>query len=491
MINNQKMNIFKSINFIAMLFVAGQLSAMGTITSEQKKENSSEDGETITVAQNSDNTASDDEQQGLSIADLGVNDVSILFPLPQNEEDLAKLISIKDLGDGAGNSVLPESDFNSIVTVAENSSSIGNRSILLRNQIKDFSVWKIAGIRFDPSAPGSSEKVIEAFGSLPQIRLIIQPVTLNGTRINVHDVAMHIIYDYHSSREQGAPGTIPKSIPDEAKVKSILDDLVALKSVSLAAGVDTNKPLGIHPALAENVENFEQNVADFLSTHLSASRFNSGAIMGLDNGGPEPWLFLSMTRSPENPAQFRPVPSPGLGSFAVSSPELSQMVSFIDTPRVQPAPSTTNLMDISNSVVTPEDQRRGVSTAVLFTSEALNEKASIGVDSNGVQVRHESITNADVVDIVANPEISHFFNTDCISCHTETTRKNSLSIPFGEQAFTPAEGVQGLSEDVSPGTQRWNVRNFGWFRSQNTITLRTANETAEVVEFIRTELANE
>ena len=99
----------------------------------------------------------------------------------------------------------------------------------------------------------------------------------------------------------------------------------------------------------------------------------------------------------------------------------------------------------------------------------------------------DSLKNAEIVDLIANPTISHFFNTDCVSCHTETTRRQALQLVPGAFAYALPEGVAGVSQDVLPAN-KWNVRNFGWFETAATITQRTANETAQVVEFIRSNL---
>ncbi|MGO7283351.1 hypothetical protein ACCT25_13340, partial [Rhizobium ruizarguesonis] len=103
------------------------------------------------------------------------------------------------------------------------------------------------------------------------------------------------------------------------------------------------------------------------------------------------------------------------------------------------------------------DTRAGVSTAELLNSTPTVQRA------------------AEVTGIVADPAKSHFFNTDCVSCHTETRLLLKQK---------PGTAILGVDVSVLPSS-RWNVRNFGWgaeggsFRA--TITRRTAAETAEVV----------
>lgn len=85
------------------------------------------------------------------------------------------------------------------------------------------------------------------------------------------------------------------------------------------------------------------------------------------------------------------------------------------------------------------------------------------------------------VDLIADPTRSHFFNTDCVSCHTDTRRALDL---LGDVE------IPGVAKNVLP-REKWNVRNFGWFPSffrkgavEATATRRTAAETAAVVDFI-------
>jgi hypothetical protein len=94
----------------------------------------------------------------------------------------------------------------------------------------------------------------------------------------------------------------------------------------------------------------------------------------------------------------------------------------------------------------------------------------------------------DIPDVIANPGMSHVLNTDCVSCHSETTRRKVLKLDGGDGqfAFRMAGSAKVVDEGVLPANE-WNVRNFGWFGSAATITQRTANEAAEAVEMVNQE----
>jgi hypothetical protein len=84
-----------------------------------------------------------------------------------------------------------------------------------------------------------------------------------------------------------------------------------------------------------------------------------------------------------------------------------------------------------------------------------------------------------ILDTIADPAKSFFFNTDCVSCHTETALLKVTNIPGIDPAVLPT-GV-------------WDVRNFGWSPSgkgpaQPRVTRRTATETGAVVTLINSEI---
>src|SRR5690606_5630103 len=127
----------------------------------------------------------------------------------------------------------------------------------------------------------------------------------------------------------------------------------------------------------------------------------------------------------------------------------------------------------------------GVATDLLFSvgsRDKLLFPAATEAPLKDVKVRH-------IPDIVANPQLSHVFNTDCVSCHTESALRHlELEGAITQFAYRLPEGVSGVEPAVLP-TDNWNIRNFGWgFSAINrmipTVTMRTANEAAESAHFI-------
>jgi len=195
--------------------------------------------------------------------------------------------------------------------------------------------------------------------------------------------------------------------------------------------------------------------------------------MGLPTPSIAPWIFVAMAHVPRGfpalPAGgFIPVPSPALDGL-----QFAQMLQPGGPGGFQviPQPKTNNGNPItcrSNAVPggLPVAERAGIATADLFTTPAPSE----------AQARL-------VIERIADPATTHFFNTDCVSCHTDTRRAMQL---------LHVSDVPGVDKGVLP-TGDYNVRNFGWSEesaSKSTATRRVAAETAAVVAFINAEVLN-
>jgi hypothetical protein len=369
-----------------------------------------------------------------------------------------------------GGRLWSEADFARFQAIAESpAGQVESNRIRLPAEVKTIDAWFIAGIRIDPGAPGLAKEIIEQYGQQPQIRFIVQPVTQAGDgKITVHDIAGHMIFSFSTVEPPAATGCLPRLKPDMDAFRNVVRDVVALRD-QLASGqfgikVETVGPLNVHPGLTgATAKPFRDALKQMLEKHLVPQRLTSMAIMALD--APEPWIFVAMQKVPQgNPPTpvFVPVPGPTLDGRQVA-----QMLSFRGGPHVRPAPATNNQNPIScrhaafQNPPLPNNERKGVSTADLFDASA---------DETRVK---------EVVDIIADPGKSHFFNTDCVSCHTDTRQAMQR---------IPGFNVPEVAADVLP-QGRWNVRNFGWFPpSSATATRRTATETAEVVGFINKEL---
>jgi hypothetical protein len=391
-------------------------------------------------------------------AKLDVCDISYLWPVPTAKGDISALISADTLC-ADKTAIWPNNVFDAVIKTAQsvkvtNSAGLVNTINFkpFENQLTQSSTWKVAALRVDPSAPGCDPKVIQSFGSTPQIRLILQPVTANADgSVKVFDFTAHLVFNYSKS-----PG-----VPDKDEFQKIVLDLQTLKSDLTKASVTTSCPLGVHPGLKRNDPSFVAEVKAMLVRHLSHDRLAAISFMGVDSS--EPWIFFAMNKQPDG--TFAIFQHPTLGVDA-------EMLNFRGGTHVVPLPSTTNV-----------DASIGVKTASLFEGDVAARLAQ-PVFSDRASPQHQ-----DIPDIVANPHSSHFFNTDCVSCHSESARRVAFNIVAANKGlhYNPPAGISSVDISLLP-KDNWNVRNFGWFPKGltvvPTVTMRTANEAADSVDFI-------
>jgi hypothetical protein len=414
-------------------------------------------------------------------APLSANDVSILFPPPQTAADMANLIALSDLAGPTGSPqrLWSDEDFARFLVNAENPERPGTpdsgvHKIGLPDGAKNIGAWFVAGIRFDPGAPGLSKEIVAQFGRQPQIRLIVQPVTDGPEGFKVHDIAGHLIFSFGLDSDVFLDGCapFPVSKPDDETFKGVIRDVAALRD-QLAAGkfggvkVATAGDMNVHPGLrGASAKPFRDALKAMLEKNLSPQRLRTMAVMGID--APEPWIFVSMLKVPG--AGFITVPGPTLDGLHVA-----EMFSIFGGKHVVPQPSTNNQNPITcrhaalQKPPFPIAGRKGISTSAFIDANVADSRV------------------IEIVNIIADPKQSHFFNTDCVSCHTETAQPISKNV----KNFA----VPGVNKAVLP-KETWNVRNFGWFPSflqggvAPTITRRAAAETADVVSFINSQLLN-
>lgn len=411
---------------------------------------------------------------------LDLCDVTWLWPVPQTEQDLDNVLSIDELKTAENTAIWSDEQFEDVLKTADGDfATVQDHRIRLPAEVRTKSAWRIVAFRADPTAPGGHELIRQNFGEKPQLRLVLQPVTVVNGKVTVHDIAIHAVYGFVVKADGQPEG------PDRERFKEIVRDLDALKKFVSDASVTTDgRPLGVHPGLKAKTPKLRNQVQAFLEKHLHPRHLSAMAIMGLD--GPEPWIFVALGKFPPNAERFGPIP------FLPA-----QMLSFRTTGGVVlPVPKVNNRNPIPNKLPMPaeEKDRRGVATAALFTKVKpdLDAFAVVGKDAQGQPVLDAELRNRDIPDLIADPVRTHFFNADCLSCHTETRRRLQMTLNPGEFAYLRDGKPPAIEADCLP-KHDWNVRNLGWFPPHAaigggptvpTVTQRTANETAEVVAFI-------
>lgn len=404
---------------------------------------------------------------------LDVNDVSFLWPMPKTAADLEALISMAD--EAADGQIISDAVFKSLMEVAKKVP--GNRFNSAEFELPK--TWKVAGIRVNPTALGSHPMMM-AKAEVPGIRMIVQPVTVSGGLAKLHDFSAHVVFNYVMPLEAGQPIK-----PDREAFMKVVQDLRQLKKDLNIPASPTTSLLNVHPGFSPDPAVLTGKLKGFLKKHLTSEHLDKkqkGAIsfMGVP-GAFEPWVFFkvevdatagTVTQGPIN------------GRFEPDGP-MSQMISFLppDTAgKVLPPPLPPKVLS-------------DVSTAVLFPALSASDlRKPLFPGTTDPKLAHFEFR--DIADIAAHPQITATVTTDCVSCHTESTRRHLTPglVSQSGTAYPIPAGISGVSPDVLP-KDRWNLRNFGWgltFDSHPdvpkgfgpTVSQRAANEAAESADFI-------
>lgn len=402
---------------------------------------------------------------------LDVNDVSILWPMPEGMDEVENLIAMDSAADGGD--ILPDAVFTKLMTEAKTVGVGGSKISFPVGVAEQRHAWKIVGVRVNPSALGTNPAVLAQAGIVPGIRLVVQPVLVKNGQVVVHDFAAHVVFNYITNAQ-------PPFQPDKTAFGAIVKDMQALKEFLRAAGVVTEgAKLGVHPGLAAKVPGFNDRVKALLKKHLSRQRLQVISFMGIP-GSFEPWIFFKVNVGPNDVLVRQNVS----GHFGPTSPT-SQMLAFIGTKRVDPA----TVLDAQAA-----KQGFGISTAILFAPD-IGMRLDEALLTGAAAAPQQQWKLRDVADLIANPFVRNTSNTDCVSCHTESTRRKLVPGLNSQDgiAFKLPAGISGVDENLLP-IDNWNVRDFGWGFNFNTnrgfhptITQRAANEAAESADFINRE----
>src|SRR5271163_4757656 len=359
-------------------------------------------------------------------APLSANDVSWLFPAPTKAADFANLIAVADVSTPNPQDPTkrdpnwPDAVFQQFLTIVNGPQaqvSGTTAQISLPAEARSIDAWFIAGIRIDAGAPGLSSDIHAQYGQLPEIRLIIQPIIKNPDGSpKVLDIAGHLIFDFITATPDPPAHTecFPRFVADMNTFDSIVADAAALRTKLSSGQLGTHAvstagvPLGVHPGLADpaTANSVRNEMLALLERHISTQRLGSMAVAGLPAAAPAPWIFLSMLG--DHAGHFGPAHGPTLDGNL----QFAQMLNPDGTnPRVVPEPHTNNLNPITckNAAVSatslPLAQRNGVATFTVFATPPPSADQS-----------------KQILDTIADPTKSFFFNTDCVSCHTVTRR---------------------------------------------------------------------
>ncbi|MBC7661535.1 MAG: hypothetical protein H7249_17700 [Chitinophagaceae bacterium] len=367
---------------------------------------------------------------------LDVNDVAVLFPLDSNNRPVPFIRLDKA---GSQGNLLSKGILADLTTQATEQwiSAPMNTGIFAREN------WAVVGFRYDPCAPSDD---IASTTCIQELRLVAQPQSQNGPA----DSAIHLVYKLG----EGLPSPSDPVLADLLNLKRQAESLTNLST--------SGQPLGVHPVLLAAVNQNRPDISvlfqTFILTHATNQKLHKLTMMGLRDGSPNDWIFLG---GDVQHGRWKQTDIPNLGSGTKSGVELN--------------------LQGNPEVFSPLTANSSLSTEDFFNSNPA-----------GVQNNFDKINRA--VHSLENPALSNRNTVDCLSCHTATSVRLDNNFHFANQiaGLTPSI-PQRITAFPAPGIlgahpRHWNLRAFGYFANQATVSMRTVNEAGEAAATLNTML---
>jgi hypothetical protein len=399
---------------------------------------------------------------GLALAQpLDVNDVSYLWAPPTSPTNLNALLKLQDVRFG-DRPAIPKSLFDQWIQFAKGDPLQGYQlqppaHLTFETDLQN---WVVAALRVDPCAPSTSGMSDRPEDCIQEIRLVAQPAKwIEGVTMDLPDVALHLLFH------------VSAGAPQDSKV--FVERVRQLVELKKKYGIQTDGlPLGIHPGLVKPQSGFFKDFQSWALQALSQAVLKQVTFAGI-GGQQGPWLFFQGTVDPQ-----------GLTYRLEADPNLSGQPMMVVTPgllgegiRVQPAPTNQEVRPDQTRVYRP-------SVMDLFYQGTLNLQApaTLGDGSLSQQLRV-----GDVGYFLDHPRLAHRGNTDCLSCHSVTSRHLILGLgPSSPYQYQMPLGVTALSSYLV--RSHVNFRAFGWFGAQPVANQRVTQESAEAAAQINREI---
>lgn len=385
------------------------------------------------------------------LAGLDVNDVSLLFPISQG-----KLNPEINVGE---NKILKPEILQQILKFEYPQRDVEDLPYIDLFNIKDLSHWLVTSTRFElcgDTLMTSLSSVVDVVvsGNLcqPRLRLVLQPFTQLGTPL---PSAIHLLYK------------LEKKDSDQ-----VIQKLILMKSrgESELGVTTTGVPLDVHPALAEEIRQNKFVVSNLLKEMI------------LKVTGQESKLEIAtlILRISLNHWKLVGGHLTG-GEWKRMTTPFSQQFANSDFP--ESAGIEELLCDnFSVCLMTPRTLDRNLNPEGTILTEIFEDDSSLKKMQTPGHRSERLMVKAEEIDDVRK---THFFNTNCISCHESSNLRDR------EKLHTDLNLTQGLTPFVSRlkmGRFTNNVINFGYLGGIARISTRTAAESVKVADDVNSYL---
>lgn len=379
------------------------------------------------TANDSTPTAADAGPDAAREPELGLNDVSVLAPLPPSQDAEGWLSATSA---GAMGELLPRAVFDAIPTFPVNTANALN-----------YAFMRVLGIRFDGCHKATSDDSCHA-----QVRMVMQPVNFDG---EARDSALHLFYSLSDTQFAGAVTRLRamRALAPEQTVDAALSVSPALA----AQGMGGRYAQALHSLVLELCG--EQNLTRM--TFFLRAPPNQ-----------ETWFFGGFERK-DSALETMNIRGVGAGN---------QRVIRVDDNGAE----TGYSYDISPSPIVPEDGRALLSTKA---AAAANTELRATTFASYLRLENPRLYTPDEA-ACAGCHISAYIVG-------ESQRVFGLSPSGFPDAQFASKHLIGPKADrqTESGAQRSSLRAFGYFESTAMVAPRTVNETAAVLEDIEARYA--
>lgn len=364
-----------------------------------------------------------------SDSNWSLEDVSMLYPLPENLKD-ESFIHLNPLLNIGHKKLLPENILKMLPAL-----------IIPHSEEEMFESLQVVGIRIDPCF---IENLNAPFRCHQQIRLVWQPIELDRRHsVIALDTAIH---SFHNLKEND--------------FKSFLLELKKINRYFKIKNTDNKKnSLDVNSDL-KNSKMYRAELAKLIYNYLGLNNLIRVTSMSLRGAG-DMWQFQSFQYLKDN---LQPEPIPRLNN--------SDIQTFINTA----IPATSFDGGSIDPLPTPEG--KDTFNSVMMGSIELPENSEI------LNNELQAIIN------IENPNKHNPKTVDCVSCHVANSAKlwvkrNNEKLYFDmTDLYSYKSTVYNLENNSETNIHTQNLRSFGYFQNQPITSQRVINESAEVAKIL-------